>query len=76
MRQELLEAVDELRLRPTSRAWFFPVLLDECEVPDLSIGASETLRDLQHTDLRTEWDQRVAVLARALKNAVCSQDDR
>ncbi len=47
MNEELTVAIEELRLRPTDRAWFIPVLLDDCEVPDRSIGAGETLRTLQ-----------------------------
>src|SRR4051812_24116869 len=51
MNEELVLAIEELRQRPTTRAWFVPVLLSKCEVPDRSIGAGESLRDLQWVDL-------------------------
>jgi hypothetical protein len=34
MNEELTLAIDELRARPTSRAWFLPARLDECQIPD------------------------------------------
>jgi len=62
MNEELTVAIDELRLRPTNRAWFVPVLLDDCDVPDRSIGAGETLRSLQWLKLHENWEQGVARL--------------
>jgi hypothetical protein len=51
MREELIQAVRELRLRPTDRSWFIPVKLTECDIPSTSIGAGETLRDLHYVAL-------------------------
>ena len=51
MRDELLEAITELRLRPRDRPWFIPVRLDPCEVPPLEIGGRELLSDLQYVDV-------------------------
>lgn len=70
MREELVRAVEELRLRPHDRAWFFPVLLSDCDVPRLPIGAGETLHDLQYVSLAGDWDSGVHALALALTKAV------
>lgn len=70
MRAELLEAVEELRLRPLNRTWFFPALLSPCEIPPVAIGQNETLRDLHYTALYEGWDMAVEQLAAALNEAV------
>ena len=54
--EELTLAIEELRQRPTDRAWFIPVLLSKCEIPDRDIGAGETLRDFQHVELYKDWE--------------------
>ncbi len=51
MNEELTPAIEELRQRPTNRTWFIPVLLSNCEVPARSIGAGETLREIQWVEL-------------------------
>jgi hypothetical protein len=66
MNEELIMAVDRLRLMPRDRAWFIPVLLDRCELPDLQIGPGETLADLQCVDLTGDWDAAVRQLVSAL----------
>jgi len=53
--EELTNAIEELRQRPTDRAWFIPVRLNDCEIPDRPIGAGETLRDLQWVDMFPRW---------------------
>jgi hypothetical protein len=55
MNQELLLAVDELRLRPLNRAWFIPVLLSRCELPEYDLGGSATLRSIQFIPLYENW---------------------
>jgi hypothetical protein len=55
MNEELTLAIEELRLRPTDRAWFIPIKLTQCEVPERSIGAGETLRSIQWTELHSDW---------------------
>ena len=56
MNEELTIAIEELRQRPTSRAWFIPVKLNDCEIPDRDIDGGETLCDLQHVNLYEDWD--------------------
>jgi hypothetical protein len=55
MNEELTRAVDELRKRSPDRAWFIPVLLDECQVPVRSIGGGESLADLHWLKLYENW---------------------
>ena len=56
MNEELTIAIDELRQRPIEQAWFIPVKLNECEIPDRDIGGGETLQDLQYVKLYEDWD--------------------
>lgn len=70
MREELFIAIEELRRRPAERAWFVPVLLSSCELPDLSIGRGQTLRDLQWVDLSMDWDRSVMKILRVLEDGI------
>jgi hypothetical protein len=65
MREELLLAVEELRLRPTDRTWFIPVMLTPTEIPAIAVGAGETLRDFQWVSLYGDWDEGISSLVRA-----------
>ena len=56
MSEELKVAIEELHQRPVDKAWFIPVKLNECEIPDIDIGGGETLRDLQYINLHKNWD--------------------
>ncbi len=67
MNEELTLAVEELRLRPRERSWFFPVLLDGVDIPLIPIGPGETLRDLQAVSLASDWSSGVGRLARAIR---------
>lgn len=49
--EELVLAIDELRLRRPDRPWLIPVRFDDCQVPDLHIGGSRSLHDIQPADL-------------------------
>lgn len=69
MNEELTIAVEELRLRPRNTAWFFPVLLDDADVPDTSIGGGETIRDLQSVSLADQGSEAVKRLASAVREA-------
>lgn len=62
MNEELTLAIAELRQRPSDRTWFIPILLEGGEVPQRSISADETLRDLQWVDLSRNWETGVAAL--------------
>ncbi|HKO55905.1 MAG TPA: toll/interleukin-1 receptor domain-containing protein [Thermoanaerobaculia bacterium] len=66
MNEELLIAIEELRQRKRSVAWFISVIVGVCEIPEHSIGVGETLRDLQWVDLHADWAGGVQRVARAI----------
>jgi AAA-like domain/TIR domain len=49
--EELVLAIEQLRLRPPDDPWLIPVRFDECEIPDRDIGAGRTLNSIQRADL-------------------------
>jgi len=57
--EELVLAIEELRLRPTDRIWFIPVLLSEGTIPDRDIGGGETLNSIQWAALYENWDEGI-----------------
>ena len=59
MNVELTIAVEQLRYRPTDRAWFIPVLFKGGTVPDRPIGGGETLRDIQWIELYKDLDDGI-----------------
>lgn len=69
MQEELLIAVEELRQRPRHRAWFFPIVLDDAEVPPIPIGAGETLQDLQSVSLVDGGLDAIKRLAQTVRRA-------
>src|SRR5437660_682693 len=66
MNEELIVAIEQLRLRSNDRTWFIPVLLDDCEIPDRDLGAGESLRDIQAANLYDDWSAGVASVASVL----------
>ena len=68
MNAELTIAIDALRERHIDQAWFIPVKLNECEIPDRSIGGGETLRDLQYIELHKDWDVGIRTIASQIWN--------
>ena len=69
MNEELTLAIEELRRRPTDRAWFIPVLLSKCDIPNRSIGAGETLRSIQWEPLYENWDQGIKRIVSVIQPA-------
>jgi hypothetical protein len=49
--EELILAVEEMRLRSPDVPWLIPVRLDDCEIPDRSIGGGRTLSSIQRVDM-------------------------
>lgn len=68
MNEELTLAIEELRRRPSDRRWFIPVLLSDCAVPDRSIGAGETLRDIQWVSLTGDYERGIDVILEAISH--------
>lgn len=66
MNEELTVAIEEVRLRPRDRAWFFPVLLDEVKIPVLALGGGETLADIQQIRVFEDPQAEIRKLAEAI----------
>jgi hypothetical protein len=49
--EELLLAIEELRMRLPDDPWLIPVRFDDCGVPDIEIGGGRTLASLEPADL-------------------------
>jgi len=49
--EELVLAIEELRLRRPGEPWLIPIRFDDCDVPDLDIGMGRTLASIQRADL-------------------------
>jgi hypothetical protein len=49
--EELLLAVEQLRMRQLDDPWLIPVRFDDCRVPDIEIGGGRTLASLEPADL-------------------------
>lgn len=69
MHEEVLLAIEELRLRSTNKGWFVAVRIDDAEVPRRPIGGGETLHDLQWVDLATDWSSGIAQVVSAAKRS-------
>ena len=68
MNEELTVATDVLRQRPHTldKAWFIPVKLNECEIPDRDIGGGETFKDFQYVELYKNWDLSIQHLLKSI----------
>jgi hypothetical protein len=49
--EELVLAIDQLRLRRPDVPWLIPVRFDECAIPDTDLGGGRTLASIQTADL-------------------------
>lgn len=56
MKEELAEAIAELRQRSSEKEWFIPVLLSDCEVPDEPVWEGVTFRDYTWVPLFEDWE--------------------
>lgn len=73
--EELVLAIEELRLRRPDVPWIIPVRFDDCDIPDLDIGRHRTLNALQRADLFGEQlDQQTSRLVAVFKRILGSGD--
>lgn len=49
--EELVLAVEQLRLRRSGDPWLIPVRFDDCDIPDRDLGGGRTLASIQRVDL-------------------------
>lgn len=61
--EELVLALEQLRLRRPDQPWLIPVRFDDVDIPELEIGAGRTLSSLQRVDLTgPNWEAGAARL--------------
>lgn len=76
--EELLLAIDQLRLRRPDDPWLIPVRFDDCAIPDVGIGGDRTLASIQRVDLYGDYRETgiarlVATVLRILGQAINSE---
>lgn len=67
--EELILAVEQLRLRSMDQAWLMPVRFSDCELPVMPLGAGRMLSHLHRTDLFGEDEElnRVKLITATLQ---------
>jgi hypothetical protein len=66
--EELVLAVEQLRLRRPDVPWLIPVRFDDCRIPDRDIGGGRRLSSLQRVDLFDDsFDASAALLVAAIQ---------
>ena len=75
-REELLLAVEQMRLRRPGRAWLIPVRFDEVDVPDYDLDAGRNLNSLQRVDLLSEASPQLGRLIAAVTSILVTSSQR
>jgi trehalose-phosphatase len=66
--EELVLAIDQLRLRQPEQPWLIPVRFDDCEIPERDLGGGRSLSSLQWADLSDDtFDEGAARLVIAIR---------
>ena len=74
--EELLLAIEQLRLRRPDDPWLIPVRFDDCDMPDLEIGGGRTLTSIQRADLfGVQRDAGIARLVSAIMRILGQRSD-
>lgn len=69
--EELILAVEEMRLRRPGTTWLIPIRFADCEVPHFDLGAGRTLDSLHRLDLFGDsWERGAARLAATILGIV------
>jgi hypothetical protein len=66
MHTEIGLAIEMLQQMPIGRIWFIPVLLSDCQVPDLPIGGGRTLTRLNWEPLHKDWARGIRRILKAM----------
>jgi len=79
--EELVLAIEQLRLRSPEDPWLIPVRFDDCKIPDRDIGAGRTLTSLQRVDFfgdaaDNNAKRLVTVIRRLLAGVIQSRADQ
>ncbi len=69
--EELLLAIDQIRLRNPAHPWLIPVRLSTCALPQYELGAGRTLDSIQRVDLiGDDWDTGAARLVAGVRRVL------
>jgi len=69
--EELILAVEQMRLRVPGQVWLFPVRFAECTLPPFDLGAGRRLDSLQCIDLFDDsWEPGISLLVGAVLSAL------
>lgn len=49
--EEIVLAIEQMRLRPPGEPWLIPIRFDDCNVPDWDIGGGRTIGSIHRADL-------------------------
>lgn len=74
--EELLLAVEQLRMRLPDDPWLIPVRFDDCRVPDIEIGGGRTLASLESADLFGDGAEAAAERVAAAVGRLLGSDER
>ena len=66
MSEEITIAIDELRIRPSERTWFIPVLINKTNIPSRPISSVEDLSDMNAVKLYENWNAGINKILRVL----------
>lgn len=69
MNEELTVAIEVLRQIATDRVWFIPVLLDQCSVPSIEIGAGARISDLHYVAFYSDKQAAIGQIINAIQIA-------
>lgn len=74
--EELLLAIEELRLRRPGDPWLIPARFDDCAIPDWDIGGGRMLASIQRADLFGDHEQEgIARLVAAVLRILSKHSD-
>jgi hypothetical protein len=72
--EELVLAVEQMRLRAPGVAWLLPVRFANCDIPPFDLGANRTLDSLQFIDLYgDQWERGASRLVGAVTRILAAQ---
>lgn len=78
--EEIILAIEQMRLRSPDAPWFVPVRFDDCAIPDWDIGAGRTLASIQAVDLfgerHEQQAERLVVAVRRILSGDPGKDGR
>ena len=65
--EELKIVLERLHKSPTDKAWFVPIKILRCDIPDTKIGAGLPLKNLQWIDLSQSWNEGIKKIVERIK---------